>query len=226
MKKLLIFGAGETATIAAEFFLVDSSEKLDGFVVDDQYFREGFSLHGYPVFPLSLVLQDFPPEKYKIFVAISYSKLNRDRKRAFQIFLKLGYEFATYISSKATVWRTASIGSNCMIFEGNNIQHNVVIGDNVILWAGNHVGHGAVICDSTYISSHVCMAGYSKIGEHSFLGINASVIDNVEISDDCFIAAGSVVNRNTESNGVYSGNPAQKNPRVTALRYFKVKDGI
>jgi sugar O-acyltransferase (sialic acid O-acetyltransferase NeuD family) len=223
MKKLLIFGAGETATIAAEFFTVDSPEILAGFVVDDDYHQKGQMYYGLPVHSLSEVIQSMPSDKYKIFVALSYGQLNRERLRVYEIFEKSGYEFATYISTKAMVWRTAKIGKNCMIFEGNNIQHNAVIEDNVILWSGNHIGHGSRVCHSAYVSSHVCIAGFATIGSRSFLGVNATVIDYVNVAEDCFVTAGAVINRETQSNGIYSGNPATVNQRVSALKYFKVK---
>ncbi len=224
MKKLLIFGIGETATIAAEFFIVDSLESLEGFVVDDDYHIPGTLHHGLPVFSLSEAIERKLPENFKIFVALSYGKLNRDRLRVYKLFLKLGYDFASYVSSRALVWRTAEVGKNCMIFEGNNIQHNAVIQDNVILWSGNHIGHGSMVGHSSYISSHVCVAGFSKIGERCFFGVNSTVTDYTRVEDDCFIAAGALVNKDTEKNSIYVGNPAQRNEKITALRYFKVKN--
>lgn len=226
MKKLLIFGAGETATIAAEFFLEDSHESLLGFIVDDCYATEGQLHHGFPVFSLTKVLTTMGPDDYKIFVALSYGSLNREREKFFDLFDSLGYEFATYISSNSMIWRTASIGRNCMIFEGNNIQHNSVIEDNIILWSGNHIGHGSLIKKSSYVSSHVCIAGYASIGSKVFIGINASIIDKVAIADDCFITAGAVVNKSTLPNRIYSGNPAVSNDKVSAKRYFKVREDV
>jgi|688.fasta_scaffold395260_2 sugar O-acyltransferase (sialic acid O-acetyltransferase NeuD family) len=224
LKKLLIFGAGETGAIAAEFFLIDSKEKLAGFIVDDNFYSPGLTHLGLPVHPLSSIPDRFPENKYKIFVAISYGELNRKRLRIFDHFKLLGYEFATYISSNANIWRTASIGENCLIFEGNNIQHRSQIEDNVILWSGNHIGHGSKIKHSCYLSSHVCIAGFSEVGERSFIGINSSIIDKIKVSEDCFIGAATLINRNTEPNSIYTGNPGQKNLKISAKKFFKVKE--
>jgi sugar O-acyltransferase (sialic acid O-acetyltransferase NeuD family) len=224
MKKLLIFGAGETATIAAEFFVVDSHEKLHGFVVDDAYHKQNIGHLGLPVYSLSRSIQDFSPADYKFFVALSYGQLNRERLKVFNLLSELGYEFATYISSKCSVWRTAEIGKNCMIFEGNNVQHNCIIEDNVILWSGNHIGHGSKVLHSSYISSHACIAGFAEIGERSFIGINSSITDFTKVAEDCFIGAAALINKNTESNSIYTGNPAIKNSRISATKFFKVKE--
>jgi sugar O-acyltransferase (sialic acid O-acetyltransferase NeuD family) len=222
-KKLLIFGAGETATIAAEFFKYDSSEEIAGFIVDDAYWEIDKNFYGLPLYPLSVILDSYSPNQYKIFVAVSYGQLNRERLRIFNIFKNEGYEFASYVSTRATVWRTASIGKNCMIFEGNNIQHNAVIEDNVILWSGNHIGHGSKIHHSAYLSSHVCVAGFADIGERSFIGINTSIIDYAKVAEDCFVGANTLINKNTDPNSIYTGNPGVKNMKVSASKYFKVK---
>jgi sugar O-acyltransferase (sialic acid O-acetyltransferase NeuD family) len=221
-KKLLIFGAGETATIASEFFNYDSDEELVGFIVDDIYWKKDKMLSNLPIFPLSKVKSKFSNKEFKIFVALSYGKLNREREKVYKLFISMEYEFASYISSKANVWRTAKIGNNCMIFEGNNIQHNSVIKNNVILWSGNHIGHGSIIHDSVYISSHVCVAGFSEIKERCFLGVNSTITDKIIIEEDCFIGASSLVNKNTDSNSVYTGVPAVKNLKVSAKKLFKV----
>ena len=223
-KKLLIFGAGETATIAAEFFIVDTKESLTGFIVDDAFWKPGMEHLNLPVYPFSKIQEALPSSKYKIFIAISYSKLNRDRQKAFNAFCDLGYELISYVSSKATLWRTAEIGKNCMIFEGNNLQHNSKISDNVILWAGNHIGHGSYIAQSSYVSSHVCIAGFANIGERCFLGVNSTVIDYAHVADDCFVGAAALINKNTEVNSIYTGNPAEKNTRISASKYFKIKE--
>jgi len=226
MKKLIIFGAGETATIAAEFFSQDSNESIYGFGVDDKFLNGQKSFYNSPLLGTSQILSDYSPSKFRIFVALSYGQLNQERLLKYNMFKDRGYEFATYISSKASVWRTADIGENCMIFENNNIQHNSIIEDNCILWSGNHIGHSSRIRNSSYISSHVCIAGYADIGNRCFLGINSSVNDKLKLADDCFVASGSVVTKNTQPNGIYSGNPAQRNIKVSAKKFFKVSDEI
>ena len=223
-KKLIIFGAGETAEMAAELFTCDSREKVYGFVVDNNFWKPNQEKCGLPVFRLNTVVEEFPPEKYNIFVALGSGRLNRDRKRFYNFFKKKSYNLISYVSSKANLWRTTEIGDNCMIFEGNNLQHNVKIGNNNILWSYNHVGHGSVIEESCFLSSNICVAGYSKVKKNCFLGINSSVIDNITIETDCFIAAGAVVNKNTKENSIYSGNPAKRNIKISAKKFCKVKN--
>lgn len=225
-KKLLIFGAGETATIAAEFFLADTREVLAGFVVDDIFWTENMTQHGYPVYPISQIRDSFSTKKYKFFVALSYGELNRQRLKAFNLIDALEFEITSYISSNAMIWRTSEIGRNCMIFEGNNIQHRAKIEDNVILWSGNHIGHGSTIGNSVYISSHACIAGEVDIRDRSFIGVNSTIIDKVAVKEDCFITAGTLINKSTKPNSIYSGNPGVRNEKVTAKKFFKVRENF
>lgn len=47
------------------------------------------------------------------------------------------------------------------------------------------------------------------IGNNVFIGMNAIILNGVEIGDNVIIGAGSVVSKNCPSNGVYAGNPAK-----------------
>lgn len=47
------------------------------------------------------------------------------------------------------------------------------------------------------------------IGNNVFIGMNAIILNGVEIGDNVIIGAGSVVSQNCPSNGVYAGNPAK-----------------
>jgi sugar O-acyltransferase (sialic acid O-acetyltransferase NeuD family) len=134
-----------------------------------------------------------------------------------------GFELVSYVSSRAMVWRNATIGDNVFVFENNVVQHFVSIGNNVILWSGNHIGHRAVIEDHCYLASHVVVSGLCRIEQYSFLGVNVTIADRVTIGRDCFIGAGCVITKDTEPGKVYYATPAAP-AKVGSLRFMKVKD--
>lgn len=207
-KKLVIVGAGETADIAYEYFTHDSPYSVVAFSVESPYLKEERRL-GLPVVPFETLEQNYAPSKFDVYVAISYTQLNRVRARLFELAKKKGYRCASYVSSRAFVWRNVEIGENVFIFENNVVQHRAKIGDNVILWSGNHIGHQTAIGNHTYISSHVVISGFCDIGESCFFGVNCSVGDQVKIGKDGVIGMGAVVVKNTEPGKVYVGNPAK-----------------
>ena len=221
-KNLIIVGDGETAQLAYEYFTHDSDYRVIGFSVEKAFLKSD-KLYGLPVTPFEELDRFYSPQQHSVFIAISYTQLNRIRTRLYQTVKRMGYQIPSYISSRAFVWHNVKIGENCFILENNVIQHGVSIADNVILWSGNHIGHQSSIGENTYIASHVVISGFCEIGEGCFLGVNCCLNDKIKIAKDCIIGSGAVVVRNTEPGKVYIGNPA-KPSEANSYRVFKVKD--
>jgi sugar O-acyltransferase (sialic acid O-acetyltransferase NeuD family) len=215
-KPLIIVGAGEFATIASEYFSHDSDFDVQAFCVEAAYIKKS-TLEGHPVVPYEEIKARFPPDQFHVFVAIPASQLNRLRRRFYEDLKRKGYQFATYISSRAFVWPNAKIGENSFIFENNVIQPYVTVGNNCILWSGNHVGHRTVIRDHVFIASHAVISGYCDIGESCFIGVNSTFNDHVRVGDSTVIGSGALIARDTESGKVYVGTPARAVPNKSSL---------
>jgi sugar O-acyltransferase (sialic acid O-acetyltransferase NeuD family) len=201
-------GAGEQADIAYEYLTLDSPHEVVGFAVERR-FMDRDSHHGLPVVPLEELPEHFDPEAYRALVAISSTQLNRVRRRLFGVVKDAGFTCISYVSSRAFVWRNVEIGENSFIFENNVLQHRVRVGDNVVLWSGNHVGHQTVIEDDCFVSSHVVISGYCRIGRASFLGVNSCLAERLTVGHDCVLGAGTVLVGDAEPRKVYVGNPAR-----------------
>lgn len=199
MKEIIIVGLGETADIAYEYFKFDSNYDVVAFSVDKEYLKCD-SYQDLPVVALEDLATIFPPNKYLTFVALASGQLNKNREKLYKKVKEMGYTCASYISSRAFVWRTVKVGENCFIFEGNVLQHGVEVGNNVVLWSGNHIGHQTKIRDNVFVTSHCVISGYCDIGENCFLGVNCTFADGVTVNRDCFIGMGSIVNRNVIEN--------------------------
>ncbi|MCW4047200.1 MAG: acetyltransferase [Candidatus Bathyarchaeota archaeon] len=206
--KLIIVGDSAFAEIAYEYFTYESDYEVVAFSVEKAYLKRN-ELFGVPIVPFEDLEERYSPEKYKVFVALTYLQLNRVRTRLYKEAKAKGFTTISYISPRAFVWRNVEIGENCFIFEGNVIQSFVKIGNNVILWSGNHIGHHSIIKDNCFISSHVVVSGFVEIGENCFLGVNSCIIDRRKIARDCVIGAGAVVLQDSEEGKVYVGNPAR-----------------
>ncbi|MEE8113720.1 MAG: acetyltransferase [Nitrososphaerales archaeon] len=220
--KIVVVGDGETAEMAYEYFKYDSPYEVVAFSVEGPYLRKE-TLFGLPVVPFEELESWYHPGEYKIFVAVSYTQLNRPRARLYKEAKRKGYLAVSYISSKAFVWRNVEVGENCFILENNVVQYSARIGDNVTCWSGNHIGHRSTIKDNCFVSSHVVISGFCAVGENCFLGVNSCLGDHVKVARDCVIGAGSVVMRDTDEGKVYRGNPARAS-RIGSLQLFKVKE--
>jgi len=222
-QKLVIVGEGETAELAYEYFTYDSNYEVVAFSAEKAYIKKD-ALFGLPIIPFEDVANLYSPKKYKMFVAVSFTELNRVRTKLYKQAKNKGYSLASYVSSKAFVWRNVEIGENCFILENNILQYRVKIGNNVILWSGNHIGHRTTIGDNCFISSHATISGFCEIGENCFIGINSCIAGAVKIAKDCIIGAGAVVLKNTLASLVYVGNPAKPLPNKTSFQSFHVKE--
>jgi sugar O-acyltransferase (sialic acid O-acetyltransferase NeuD family) len=191
-KKLIILGASAIAEIAYEYFTYDSPYRVAAFSVDQAYLEKD-SLFGLPVVPFETLGKYYAPAEFSFFAATNYSTMNALRKRFYKECKEKGYTPATYISSRAFVWRNCQVGEHCFIFEDNTLQPFVKIGNNVILWSGNHIGHHSVIKDHVFVSSHVVISGFCTIGESCFMGVNSTLANNITIGNNCVVGAGALV---------------------------------
>lgn len=221
-KPLVIIGNGEIAEMAFEYFDADSDHEIAAFSIGADYI-ESPTMRDRPVVSLDQLAAAYPPATHDAFVAIGDSQLNRLRREHVEGCKAMGYALASYVSSRAFVWRNVEIGENCFILEHNVLQPFTRIGDNVTLWSGNHIGHRSVIEDDVFLASHIVVSGFCRIGARSFVGVNASFAAHVEVGADNFIAMGAVVTKSTEPDGVYQGMPAARRD-ISAKRFCRVKD--
>lgn len=211
-EKVVLFGTGEIAQVAYFYLTHDSPYTVAAFTVDREFIVENH-FAGLPVVPFNDVEEMYPPDTFKMFVPISYRKVNKLRAEKYYQAKARGYQLISYISSKATTYPGLEVGDNCFILENNVIQPFVRIGNDVILWSGNHVGHHTVIKEHCFIASHVVISGGVTIEPYCFLGVNATIRDNITIAKECVIGAGSLILGNTREKSIYKGNPAQILPK-------------
>jgi sugar O-acyltransferase (sialic acid O-acetyltransferase NeuD family) len=209
MADIVIFGAGDIAKLAHHYFTSDSGDRVVGFTVDAE-FVTGDSFAALPLVPFSDVEQMFPPSQCRMFVALSYNRMNQLRAAKYAEAKARGYVMASYVSSRCTYLAQEPPGDNAFILEDNTIQPFVRIGSDVTLWSGNHVGHDSVIEDHVFVSSHVVISGHVRIGSHSFLGVNATLRNGISIAPRTLIGAGAVIMDDTTEGGVYVARPAQR----------------
>lgn len=122
-----------------------------------------------------------------------------------------------YVHPMATVIGHVTIGKNCYIgpgavlrgdwgkievSNGCNIQENCVVhmfpGTTVRLEEGAHVGHGAIVHGA-------------KLGRQCMIGMNAVIMDDVEVGEGCIVGALSFLKAQSQwkDRTIIAGNPAK-----------------
>ena len=201
MASLVIFGAGDIARLAHHYFTTDSPHQVVAFTVDRDYKTDETFL-GLPLCAADEVVARYPPGEFRMFVALSYSRMNRVRAAKYTEMKGAGYSLESYVSSRCT-YLAEPPGDNCFILEDNTVQPFVTIGNDVTLWSGNHIGHDSVIEDHCFISSHVVVSGHVRVGAYSFIGVNATLRNSITIAPETLIGAGAIVMKSTRPKQVY-----------------------
>ena len=217
-KPVLIYGIGELARLAFEYFTHDSPYTISGFVAEPEFINPGSLFMGLPIFSANEIGASILPETNDIFVAFSGRELSYPRSKKVSLLKSLGFKLPTYVSSFAFIAQDSIVGSNVMIFEHNTIQSEVVINDSAILWSGNHIGHQTSLGEGVFVSSHVCIGGRSKIANNCYFGMNSTVRDQVTIGENTVVGANSYVHKDFEGNAVLFGVPAKKLPSSDPMK--------
>jgi sugar O-acyltransferase (sialic acid O-acetyltransferase NeuD family) len=202
MAKLIIFGAGDIARLAHYYFTRDSDHEVVAFTVDQKY-RQQDTFRDLPLIAFEAVRERYPPQDYKMFVALSYAGMNKLRAEKYHQAKEAGYELVSYISSRCSFLTDNPVGDNCFILEDNTIQPFVRIGNNVTLWSGNHIGHDSVIEDHCFLASHIVVSGNVRIHPYCFIGVNATLRNSIQIAPESLIGAGAIIMKDTVAQGVY-----------------------
>ena len=221
LNKVIIFGTGQIAEEIANYFYHDSDYEVEGFTIDDKFFKKNHFMNK-PVVPFSKLRNKFSPKFFKIFIAIGYTDLNQLRYKKYLEAKKKGYKFASYISSRASLIGKQKIKENCIILENSTVQTTSNIGNNVFIWSNNLIGHHVKIKDNTYIAGNSVIAGSSVLGEFSFMGVNSTIPHGIKVGKKCFIGANTYINKNISNNtiSVSDGSKTFKYKNIDILKNF------
>ena len=115
------------------------------------------------------------------------------------------------VTGSVVIGKDVYIGPGCalrgdwgtiIIEDGCNVQENCTVhmfpGVTVLLKAGAHIGHGAIIHGAT-------------IGNNCLVGMNAVLMDNVELADECIVGALAFIKQGETfpPRSLIVGNPAR-----------------
>lgn len=196
-KKLLIYGTGRLAEYASYVFQNDTEYHVEGYCMEKEYLIKNNLNPDTRIFE---EIQDlFLKEHYHLFIAVGN---NLVRERIYRSAKEKGINMATYISSKASIWPNMQTGENCFIGEGSVIQPFVKIGNNTILF-GARLGHHTVVGDHVLLSGPT-VGGNVVIGDYTFIGLNAVVLQHLNIGSKNIIGMGVAIKSSTQVGEVYS----------------------
>ncbi|MBK7653153.1 MAG: hypothetical protein IPJ20_23855, partial [Flammeovirgaceae bacterium] len=208
MSKIVLFGAGKIADVAYFQLTNDSPHEVVAFSVDGEHVTQQ-EKWGLPVVAFDQVLDAYPPDDFKMLVAVGYQDLNHFRARKYDEAKAKGYELISYVSSRASNFSSVEIGDNCMVLENAVLQPCTNMGNNVffgmvIIWASCPCGRSLLCC---WAGGHLRA---SVIEPYCFLGVNSTIGHEVTIGRESFIGAGALITK-TSRRRVFILCPIRRN---------------
>lgn len=205
MCQLLIWGAGDQGIVTLDCAVamkryrnidfLDFKEKGHREILDHLIYREN-----------DVMVSEFLQSYDEVIVASGDNDL---RETKLSLLISMGIPLATIIHPTAVISPSARISKATAILANAVINTNARIGTGCIINTAAVVEHDCVIEDFVNISPMASMAGHTKIGKKSFLGIGCTIIDNIEVGQEAVIGAGAVVIRNVSDHAVMAGVPAK-----------------
>lgn len=214
MSSLLILGAGGHAKVVAETALACGVCSSLAFLDDCcTVLDPSPPVFGWPVIgPLALSLQAGTAAQFDAaLVAIGHAPTRLHWIHQLQA---AGYHLPVLIHPTAWVSPSAQLGPASVVFAQVAVQAQVSIGMGAILNTGCSVDHDAQLADAVHICPGARLAGEVKVGVRSFIGIGASVIQQVRIGSDVTVGACAAVVRDLPDGVTAIGVPARTLPSI------------
>ncbi|UOO90591.1 acetyltransferase [Vitreoscilla massiliensis] len=134
---------------------------------------------------------------------------NTIREKILHEMMSLQLHVPHLIHPSAYVSNTVQIGAGTVIFAQAAINVDAQIGKGCIINTSASVDHDCVLDDFCHISPGAHLAGGTKIGARSWVGVGAVTKQLVEIGDDCMVGAGAAVVQNVYNESIVMGVPAR-----------------
>lgn len=138
--------------------------------------------------------------------------IGNNKKRTYladQLYLA-GGKLATIIHPTAIVSRYSTVGFGTVILAGVVINAGCTIGNNCIINTNATIEHDCVLAHGVHVAPSASMAGEVHVGELSWIGIGANILQQIRIGQQVMVGAGAVVVNNIQDNCTVVGIPAKK----------------
>lgn len=202
-RQLLIIGAGGHGRVVADIAVKMNQWRDIAFLDDDV--NKKLSV-GIKVIGLSRDIDQFL-DNSDIFVAIGD---NQVREKVLNSIEQKGAFIPVLIHPDSCIGTDVVIGKGTAIMPGAIINCCSCIGKGCIINTGTTVDHDNVIENYVHLSPGVHTGGEVRIGQGTWIGIGAVIINKINIVSRCKVGAGAVVIKDIKETGTYIGIPAKK----------------
>jgi len=149
------------------------------------------------------------PDAVRLVNGLGTVRSSTERKKIYERFKKVGYNFADVIHPSAIVSQYIKLFEGVQIMAGSIIQSGCIIGKNTIINTKVSIDHDCRIGNHVHIAPGVTISGEVEVGEGAHIGTGAVVLQGIQIGRNSTIGAGAIVTRNIPDGITAVGNPAR-----------------
>ncbi len=207
MKGLIIIAAGGMGRtlydMARESVGYGTDFVIKGFIDDNLHALDNFP--NYP--PLIDKISSYVPQENDVFVC---SIGGAARKKCMEELIERGGHFINLIH------RTARIGTNVRMGQGNivgaytSIGADAIVGSYNLIQSYTVIGHDVRMGDWNRIDTHVTCVGGTVVGNETDIYTSAVLNHGVVVEDGAHVGACSFVIRKVKAGTTVMGNPAKR----------------
>lgn len=201
--KLLIVGASGHGKVIADIALKLERYELISFLDDN---ITGEPIPGAKVIGKTSNIHEYVNE-YEFAIGIGNNEI---RQNFFKRLFDLNARMPVLKHPSVILGEDIKIGEGTVLMAGVVINSSTNIGSGCIINTSSSIDHDCKIGDFSHISPGVHVAGNVFIDNLVWLGIGSIIKNNIKISSDTIIGAGTVVIDNINEPGVYVGVPARE----------------
>lgn len=190
-KSLILIGGGGHCKSC-----IDVIESTDQFVIKgilDLESKLGEKILGQTIIGTNKDIPLFVKEKNHFLITIGNIGNPSKRIELFNLVISHGGLFPIVISPTAYVSKYANIAAGTIVMHHSLINSSAKVGQNCIINTKALIEHDAIIGDHVHISTGAIVNGGTTIGARSFFGSGAVSKQNINIPEDSFIKANSIV---------------------------------
>lgn len=189
MRDLYLIGAGGHCAAC-----IDVIESGGGFAIKgifDLPERVGQTVLGHKIIGTDSDIEKYIVSSASFLITLGQIKSPDLRIKLFNFLLQKGASFATVISPRAYVSRSASLGIGVIVMHDALINAKATVEDNAIINTKALVEHDSMISCHCHISTGAIVNGGAVVEEGSFVGSGAVLRENAFVPKRSIVPAGS-----------------------------------
>ena len=202
MEQIIIIGKGGHARSIVDAIECEGKYQIAGYVINEEEIEE--ENNDYPVIGKDENLQElYSKGIHYAAIGIGYLGKGSLRRKLYETLKQVGYSIpiicdpSAIISAKTKIEEGTFIGKGVIINAGTTIEKMCIINSGAI------VEHDCYVEEFSHVAVGTVLCGGVHIGKDVFIGANATVIQEVKISNSCVIGAGEILKKNLSSKEVY-----------------------